>query len=50
MNASNNLVIKGIADPVPLNVNHDRASRNGWHFDNCKLPRQMSGERGLDYG
>jgi hypothetical protein len=36
MNANNNLLI-GIAGPLPTNVNHDRAFRNDWYSDNCKL-------------
>ena len=44
--ASNNLEL-GIAGPLALNVDDDRAFRNGWYPDNCKLPRQMSRERDL---
>ncbi len=48
MNTNNNLVIKGIAEPVPSNVNHDRAFRNGWYSDNRKLPGNVTGERDPD--
>jgi len=33
-NATNNIVLQGIADPVPWNVNHNQAFRNDWYSDN----------------
>src|SRR5262249_53212615 len=35
-NATNNIVLQGIADPVPLNVTHDRRFRKDWYSDNLQ--------------
>jgi len=41
MNANNNLLIKDIAEPVPLNVTYYRGFRNAWHFDRPSIGKKI---------